>query len=280
MQQAHSADQPSRDTRPLVSIVIPNHNYGRFLEGCLASIAAQRLDTRSLEVIVVDDESSDGSLELARELLPGMPFGWHGVIALPRVGRPGPVRNAGLAVARGRQLLCLDPDDEILPDFLPRCLDALAQGAEVAYADYLLREPGGVRAVRLPEFHKLLLANQNILPPTALFVRGLWDQGARFRAHTAYEDWDFWIQLAMLGARFSHMAEPLYRYRMHGANYSFRAREEDSLAKAHIVLANSGFYPSWTRSWAEGVLRDGPRRDTMGRGLIPVFPEHAAPAAD
>ncbi|MBI5518771.1 MAG: glycosyltransferase [Desulfovibrio sp.] len=280
MQQKHGTDQPPRDARPLVSIVIPNHNYGRFLPGCLASVAAQRVDTRSLEVIVVDDESSDGSLELARELLPRMPFGRHRVVALPRVGRPGPVRNAGLTVAGGRALLTLDPDDELQPDYLPRCLAALSSGADVAYADYLLLEDGGTRAVGLPDFHKLLLANQNILPPTALFSRRLWERGARFRAHTAYEDWDFWIQLALLGARFARVAEPLYKYRMHGANFSFRAREEDSQAKARIVLDNPAFFPSWTLAWAEGVLRDGPRRDTLGRGLIPILREHALPAAD
>lgn len=268
--------KPADPKRPLVSIVIPSHNYARFLPGCLGSIAAQRLGTRRIEVVLVDDASSDGSADLARELLSGMELAAGTVLELPRVGRPGPVRNAGLSLARGQALLTLDPDDELLPDYLSRCLEALAAGADVAFADYLLEEGGGLRAVRLCDYRKLLLANQNIMPPTALFSRRLWDLGARFRSATGYEDWDFWIQLALLEARFVHVAEPLYLYRMHGANFSYRARQDDARSKARLVLDNAAFFPSWTLAWAEGVLLGAPGFDPQGRGIIPVLPEHAA----
>lgn len=277
--QRSAAQAPADSKRPLVSIVIPNHNYARFLPGCLGSIAAQRLGCRRIEVVFVDDASSDGSAELARELLSGMGLCAGVVLELPRVGRPGPVRNAGLSLARGQALLTLDPDDELLPEYLSRCLEALASGADVAFADYLLEEGGGLREVRLRAYHKLLLANQNIMPPTALFSRRLWDMGARFRSATAYEDWDFWIQLALLRARFAHVAEPLYRYRMHGANYSFRARQDDARSKARLVLDNASFFPSWTQAWAKGVLHNEPDFDPLGRGIIPVLPEHAARCA-
>lgn len=268
--------EPADLKRPLVSIVIPNHNYARFLPGCLGSIAAQRLGTQRIEVVFVDDASSDGSAELARELLCGMNLAASTVLELPHTGRPGPVRNAGLSLARGQALLTLDPDDELLPDYLSRCLEALAAGADVAFADYLLEEGGAVRVVRLGAYHKLLLANQNILPPTALFSRRLWDRGARFRSTTSYEDWDFWIQLALLRGRFVRVPEPLYLYRMHGANYSFRARQDDARSKARLVLDNAAFFPSWTLAWAEGVLHSEPDVDPLGRGIIPVLPEHAA----
>lgn len=262
--------------RPQVSIVIPNHNYARYLPGCLASIAAQRLDTRRIEIVFVDDESSDGSVELAASLLADMPLAGHRILRLPRVGRPGPVRNAGLDRARGRNLLCLDPDDLLLPDFLPRCLEALDQGADVAYPTYFAEDHAGRHEVRLPGFHKLLLANQNILPPTALFRRRLWDRGARFRAATFYEDWDFWVQLALLGARFRCVEEPLYVYRFHESNFSFTARTHDAQSKARLVLDNAAFFPSWTLGWARGVLRGDPGADPMPRGIIPVLPEQAA----
>lgn len=260
---------------PQVSVVVPNHNYARFLPGCLGSLAAQNLNPRRLEVVFVDDESDDGSLDLARELLPGMPFGWHQILALPRVGRPGPVRNAGLEVARGAFLLTLDPDDGLLPDFLPRCLAALeSQGGDVVYTDYLVEEEGRLRRVRLSGYHRLLLANQNILAPTALFRRRLWDLGARFRSATRYEDWDFWIQLALFKARMIHLAEALYLYRVHEANYSALAREEDARSKARLVLDNPAFFPSWTLAWARGVDRGEPWADPLTRGIIPVLPQH------
>jgi len=268
--------ESARAARPQVSIVIPNHNYACFLPGCLRSIAQQRMNTRRIEVIFVDDASSDGSLALARELLSGIPLAGSRVLALERVGRPGPVRNAGLALARGQALLTLDADDELLSDFLPRSLAALAAGADVAYTDYLLDDGDNRREVRLGAYHKLLLANQNIMPPTALFSRRLWDRGARFRSGTKYEDWDFWVQLAMSRARFVHVPEALYCYHMHGANYSFGARQDDARSKARLVLDNAAFFPSWTVTWAQDLLQGEAGVDPMGRGIIPVLPEHVA----
>lgn len=276
MQATHSGTAAEAMPCPQVSIVIPNHNYARFLRGCFGSVLAQRVNPRRLEVIFVDDASSDGSLELAREILSAMPFGRHEVIALPRQRRPGPVRNAGLSRARGQALLTLDPDDELLPDFLPRSLAALAAGADVVYTDYLVEEGGGSRRMCLGGYSKLQMANQNILSPTALFSRRLWDQGARFRSETTYEDWDFWIQLALLGGKFAHVAEPLYRYRLHGGNYSFAARQFDASSKARIVLDNRDFFPSWTLAWAKNVQQGEPGVDSFGRGLIPILQEHAA----
>lgn len=259
---------------PLVSVVIPCHDYGRFLPACLLSLRDQELGCGRLEVLFVDDASTDGSLELARELLPGLGFHSWRAFAVPRAGRPGPVRNAGLALATGRYLLTLDPDDALKPGYLSRCVAALEAGADLAYTDFVLAREGGLREVRLGSFRLLLLANQNILSPTALFRREFWDQGARFRSATAYEDWDFWIQLALLGARFAHVREPLYYYRVHGANYSGAAQREDAAAKARLVLDNQAFFPTWTRAWARSVAQG--RADTMPRGVIPVLREHAA----
>jgi glycosyltransferase involved in cell wall biosynthesis len=265
------ADAPAK--RPQVSIVIPNYNYGRFLPGCLDSITRQSMDTRDIEVIFVDDASSDGSVELARALLAAMPLAGYRILSLPHTGRPGPVRNAGLTEARGQTLLPLDPDDALMPDFLPRCLDALGQGADVAYTDYLVDDHGQTREVRLVEYNKLLLANQNIVSPTALFRREFWDRGIRFRSETTYEDWDFWIQLALAKARFVHVEEPLYLYRIHGANFSNMATKRDAASKALLVRDNAAFFPSWTLTWAKGVLRGAPWADPMPRGIIPVLPE-------
>ncbi len=256
-----------------ISVVIPNHDYGRFLPGCLEALARQDVDMAGLEVLLVDDASTDGSAALARSLLPGLPFGAWRVLELPRQGRPGPVRNAGLELARGEFLLCLDPDDKLLPGFLSAGLAALAESrADVAYGGYVLHEGRTLRKVTPPDYDPELLASQNILPPTALMRRRVWELGARFRADTAYEDWDFWIQAALLGARFVRVeGAALYLHRQHGANYSVRARTEDGRAKALIVAENPGFFPPHTRAWARGLLRGEAWARPGSRGLIPLL---------
>jgi glycosyltransferase involved in cell wall biosynthesis len=268
---------PVHQGRPLVSVVIPCHNYARFLPQCLESLLAQELGPATIEVLFVDDESTDGSLELARALLGQMPFGSWRSLGLKRVGRPGPVRNAGLALARGEHLLCLDPDDQLLPGFLARCLEALARtGADVAYTGYF-EDCGGERwEVQPPDFSPLLLANQNILHAASLMRRAVYERGARYRSATGYEDWDFWVQAAGLGARFVRVEGPHLVYRLHEQGYFQAALKHDGESKARIVLDNPAFFPPWTRAWARGLLRGEAWAGPFGRGLIPVLREQVA----
>lgn len=259
---------------PLLSVVIPCRNYGRFLPECLESLSRQEIDRRAVEVILADDASDDGGADIARGLLPGLGLASWTVLELERQGRPGPVRNAGLERARGGFLLCLDPDDVLLPGFLAAHLAALERGADVAYAGFALEQGGARRAIVPPDYHPLLLASQNILPPTALFRRALWDAGARYRSETAYEDWDFWVRLALLGAKFSRVEGTLYLHRQHGANYSVQAQAQDGRAKALIVEKNPGFFPPHTRAWARGLLRGEGWAVPGGRGVIPVLRAH------
>ncbi|MBU1041896.1 MAG: glycosyltransferase [Proteobacteria bacterium] len=262
--------------RPLVSVVIPCHDYARFLPQCLDSLLAQDLDPQMLEVVFVDDESGDGSLETARALLGHMPLGSWQSLALARVGRPGPVRNAGLALAQGEHLLCLDPDDRLLPGFLPRCLEALSRShADVAYTGYYEECGQELREVRPPDYSPLLLANQNILHTASLMRRTVYERGARYRSATAYEDWDFWIQAAALGAKFVRVDGPQLIYRVHDQGYFSAAVEHDGESKARIVVDNPTFFPPWTRAWARGLLRGEDWASPCGRGLIPVLREHA-----
>jgi glycosyltransferase involved in cell wall biosynthesis len=270
-----SAALPAASSRrPLVSVVIPCHDYARFLPQCLESLLAQELDPLELEVVFVDDESSDGSLDVARALLSHMPFGAWQSLGLRRVGRPGPVRNAGLALARGEHLLCLDPDDWLLPGFLPRCLEALQQSrADVAYTGYFEDSGAPRREVELPDYSPLLLANQNILHAASLMRRAVYERGARYRSATAYEDWDFWVQAAGQGAKFVRVQAPLLVYRLHEQGYFQAAQKQDGESKARIVVDNPAFFPPWTRAWARGLLRGEAWAEPFGRGLIPVLRE-------
>ena len=271
----------------LCSVVIPNHNYVRYLPGCLDSLLAQGIPSQELEVVLVDDASDDGSAAVARRLLTGMGLGAWRVLELPRQGRPGPVRNAGLELAQGEYLLCLDPDDRLLPGFLSASLAALeATGADIAYCGMVIEETAASgataegagrttrREVAAPDYSPLLLANQNFLPSACLMRRGVWQAGARYRDQTGYEDWDFWVQAALLGARFTPVQRFLFLHCLRTDGYFASARQRDGESKARIVLENPAFFPAWTRAWARGLLRGEPWADPFGRGLIPVLREH------
>ena len=113
---------------PLVSIVVPAFNVGRYLARCLDSLLAQT--HRPLEIIVTDDGSSDDTAAVLRRYAHEHPE-VHTVTQLHR--GLGPARNAALSVARGEFVAMVDADDWVDPDFITDLL-RLAQdtGADVA----------------------------------------------------------------------------------------------------------------------------------------------------
>ena len=115
---------------PLVSVVMPCHNAAPYLEEAVASVFAQTLD--DLELILVDDGSSDGSLEIQDRLAAAHP----GRITLIRQRNQGPypARNRGLAQAKGEFVAFLDADDWWREDFLERCHQALRRHPEAVLA--------------------------------------------------------------------------------------------------------------------------------------------------
>ncbi|MBG3878951.1 glycosyltransferase, partial [Desulfovibrio oxamicus] len=72
---------------PRISVVVANHNYGRFLDRFFGALAAQTFTPDAVEVVFVDDASSDDSRERARRWQADGPWAAFRVLALPRVGR-------------------------------------------------------------------------------------------------------------------------------------------------------------------------------------------------
>lgn len=95
-----------------VSVIIPCYNVARYLQRCLEHVFAQRY--KDIEVIAVNDGSTDDSLAVLRALEPRSPFPFR-VIDQPNQGAPA-ARNAGLALASGTYIQFLDADDVVLPD--------------------------------------------------------------------------------------------------------------------------------------------------------------------
>jgi CDP-glycerol glycerophosphotransferase len=100
---------------PAVSVIVPVYQVEAYVEACLRSIAGQTL--RDLEIIVVDDGSTDGSLAVVERL--AAQDARIAVLRQPNRGL-GNARNAGLAAAGGELVAFVDSDDALLPDALRR----------------------------------------------------------------------------------------------------------------------------------------------------------------
>lgn len=105
-----------QDERPPISVIIPVYNCERYLADAIKSVLAQSY--RSIELIVVDDGSTDGSAAVARQFSERIRYCYQ-----PN-GGAGAARNAGIDVATGRFFAFLDADDLWVEDKLTRQMAA------------------------------------------------------------------------------------------------------------------------------------------------------------
>lgn len=114
---------------PLVSVIVPNYNHARFLPERFRSIRSQTV--QDIELIVLDDASSDASLAVIRQELQDYPH--RLLINTDNSGSPCSQWLKGIAEARGRYIWLAESDDSCTDDFLEVMLDQLEQGACLAY---------------------------------------------------------------------------------------------------------------------------------------------------
>jgi hypothetical protein len=204
-----------------VSVVVPYFRLDAHVEETLDSIAAQTVPV--LEVVVVNDGSlreADGIVDrLAAER--GLRL-----VTRPNAGLAA-ARNLGVAVARGDFVLPLDADNVLEPDFVERCLHALARDERLAYATSWTRwidEHGvplgdGLGHQPLGNWTSLVERNNWAGDGTALIRRAVFDAGLAYDVElTSYEDWFLYRQMHHAGLLGDVIPRRLLRYRVRAAS--------------------------------------------------------------
>ena len=209
---------------PLVSVIVPCHNAARWLPETLASVARQELP--GLELIVVDDGSTDGSAAVAQAA-----YAEVRVLQTGGVGASG-ARQAGADAARGEFVQFLDADDLLAPGKLRRQLDALeASGADAAYGAWekLVEARGGYRPGEvvereLPQDAEVALFTDFWAPPAVWLFRAALVRRVRWRDDLpVIQDARYALDCALAGARFVRVPGVVASYRVHvGGSLSTR----------------------------------------------------------
>jgi len=215
---------------PSISVVIPVYNGARFLADALASVAAQTLAT--LETVVVDDGSTDGSHEVAAR------FPWARVLRQANRG-VAHARNAGVAATTGALVAFLDADDTWRPGKLERQVAALAAAPDRGYAlccEEFVLEEGVARPIWVPP--QAFLDTHVAYLPSGLVVRrecmervGPFDQ-----ARAPNEDTDWFIRAAQAGFRAAEVREVLLTRRVHRSNAT-HGRPDSQRAMFPLIAA-------------------------------------------
>jgi len=214
--------------RPGVSVVIPLYNHEPYIEDAIRSVMNQSL--RPLEVIVIDDGSTDHSAERMGEVKAAYPeiiFWSH-----PNQGAHYTI-NAGILRSRGDMVAILNSDDLYHADRLERCTEVLLRDPSVsgvttglAFIDGRGAEiqddwyPTSIAFYRQIGDLSLALVNGNFFMTTSnLFIRrSVFDEIGLFSPLRYAHDLDFFLRMILFDKRIHFLDEPLLHYRRHGEN--------------------------------------------------------------
>lgn len=236
------------ERKGLVSIIIPVYNSSERLEACLDSIVAQTYET--IEVLIVDDCSTDGSLEICRAYEARYPYVHVFTKANEGVSA---ARNYGMSKAAGEYIQFADSDDQLKPDACRQLVYRMEQdNSDLVIGGYYNEKeqrdntyPDTVfesRDAFIKEFPELF---------TGLFLHVPWNKLYRRRALTAKfpenlskgEDLLFNLQVFSQVSKISMLSQSVYEYHnVSDSSLSFRFREDAMEIEERLYLATEKFY--------------------------------------
>jgi len=198
---------------PLVSVIIPVYNGQKYLEETIHSACSS--DYKPFEVIVVNDGSTDNSLQVAMKLLGKYP---NLEIVDQENGGVASARNTGIKKASGKYILPLDGDDLIEPNYISEAVKILEVQPEVkvVYCKADKFNENGTKTWNLKPFSINALARDNMIFVSALFRKKDWEKVGGFSEdmNLGREDWEFWIKMLKNGGEVMRLPFVGFHYRL------------------------------------------------------------------
>ena len=247
---------------PRVSVIVPAYNQAQYLGQAIDSVLGQTYG--DLELVVVDDGSTDGTADVVRlRLDPRLRYMQQDNQGLSAA------RNSGIRVASGAWLSFLDADDLFLPEKLSALLEiaqahpgtGLAAGQAIPIDEN--GQPVGAIFDEGPpaRTEDWLLANP--LHVGSVILSRRWQETVGWFDVTlrSYEDWDFWLRLAIAGCPMAWLPRPVSLYRFHRGQMirDGRRMTEANLSVLEKVFGEPGLPASWQenrrRAYSRAHLR-------------------------
>jgi glycosyltransferase involved in cell wall biosynthesis len=253
---------------PSIAIVMPCYNAVETLPEALESIAAQSMG--DYQLIVVDDGSSDGSLDLLRQYagadariqVQTNPHG--GVIAAANAGLQVAAQTGAAYIAR------MDADDRMHPHRLELQLQLLSANPGISVASCRVAGFGRVRegfrlycewlnsCVSVDEIAREMFVESVIPNPTVLFRRALLETVGYFEERGWPEDYDYWLRAHLVGVQFAKVPQVLHEWREHPRRLT-RTDSRYSLenfirAKAHYLVRGPLLGREEVIIWGAGMM--------------------------
>jgi len=221
-------------TRPLVSVVLPTFNRAALLEGAIRNVLDQ--DYENLELIVVNDGSSDGTSELLEKLTRELGDPRLRVIEKANAGLPRAL-NTGFDAARGDYWTWTSDDNAFRAGAITAMVRELEldPGAIMVFADFQVVAPDGKPGSIVNTGPVEELPRRNVIGACFMYRAAMAREVGGYdpRAELA-EDYDYWVRLASKG-RFTHLARVLYDYGDGPDSLTRRRALEVSVAAGRVI---------------------------------------------
>lgn len=185
---------------PRLSVVVPLHNYEQFIEEALWSVALS--DYPDLELVVVDDASTDRSAAAAAEALSQFPWLKSMLLRLPENEGLPRARNTGIQYASGELIFMLDADNAVYPHAFERLVSTLDEQPDAEFAYGILEQfdaSGSVDLLSMLDWNPSRLALGNYIDATALIRRSALERVGGYTTDPrlyGWEDFALWCAFA------------------------------------------------------------------------------------
>ncbi len=218
-----------KKNRASISVIIPVYNGARYIEEAIVSVINQTV--MPLELIIVDDGSTDNSLDIVQSLSTPFPL----VIIKQANSGQGAARNHAVTIAKGEFIAPLDQDDKWYPDHLERLLKPFTRNARIGWTYSNvdeINETGQItnfallnvlpaihpkrRIVDMLTFDMFILPSASIIRKEAFLAVGGFDPQLK-----GYEDDDLFLRLFREGYSNIYIGDSLSQWRIYGKSCSF-----------------------------------------------------------
>lgn len=276
------------DMQPLISIIIANYNYGRFLEDAIRSIVAENLGDQ-VELIVCDAASTDNSVEIIRKYTDKIAW-W----CSEKDDGQSSAFNKGFSQAKGKYLTWLNADDVIFPGGLRAIIREMVRHPDCEWfvgsmvrCDRELKIDRCSRAHRF-SFLRMRYGNVSVGGPSSFFSRSLWQRVGGVDEDLHYlMDIDLWHKFVrQCHARYRRTTDYVWAFRVHedskmsGLDVSSKEKAKRNREKARregqLLLKRHPMPSQWVRrfvvvltlSWPDKILSWLDLRRLRGRCAI------------
>lgn len=239
-----------------VSVIVPVYNTQEYLKDCLLSLVNQTLN--EIEIIVVNDGSTDGSLEIIQSFAKDFPD--KIVVLTKKNGGQATARNLGIHHSTGEYIGFVDSDDYVHPNmYLEMYEVAITSGCELVECNYQYLKVRNNKLIPLKKHGSIrkyknqtdMFLDPMVAPWNDLYKRSvLMNSGVLFPEGYIYEDTSFFVKMIPFIKKSEFIDKP-FVYHMYRATSTMNINKSKKVADIFSVLNDIVFFYKENNFWNE-----------------------------